>query len=416
MSEGRKLSLGLAIALVAGNMIGSGIYLLPASLAATGSSSIIAWAVALVGALVLAAVFSRLAVQLPASTGGALDWVRDAFGAPIGFVNAAIYWMTCPISVMAISLAVTGYVGSLVPALVSSPFATVSTAIAAIWAMICLNLFGPRLVARTEAFALILGLLPVFAVALLGWAWFDAQAFSAAWNPSGEPVIGALPTTVLNIFWAFLGFESAIIVASLVDRPDRNLPRATIGGVALAGAIYIAACAAMMGIVPLDTLGQSTAPFAAATAAMFGAATGMFVALCATLKALGTLAGWVLMTGRTLPGADGHPSHAHSRVMIASGVLMSLGVAATASPTLAEQFTLITNVAVVLNIFFYASGCILLVWIDRRPASIALACAGIAFGLWILALSGTLMLEIAAGAVLLATLAYLLVSRRTATA
>lgn len=415
MVEGRKLGLGLAIALVAGNMIGSGIYLLPSGMAATGSSSIIAWAVALTGALVLAAVFSRLAVQLPASAGGALDWVRDAFGAPVGFVNAAIYWMTCPVSVMAISLAVAGYLGSLVPALIASPFATVVTAIAAVWAMIGLNLLGPRLIARTEALALVLGLLPVFAVALLGWFWFDAEAFTAAWNPSGKPVVGALPTNVLNVFWAFLGFESAIVVASLVDRPDRNLPLATIGGVALAGAIYITACAAMMGIVPLETLGKSTAPFAAATAVMFGAATGMLVALCATIKALGTLAGWVLMTGRTLPSADGHTSHAHNRIMIASGVLMSVGIAATASPTLAEQFTLITNVAVVLNIVFYVSGCALLIWIDKRPMSMALAGAGIAFGLWIVALSGRLLLEIAAGAAVLAMLGYLTVSRRTAT-
>jgi arginine:agmatine antiporter len=411
MTQTKRLSLGLAIALVAGNMIGSGIYLLPASIAAIGSSSMIGWGVALVGALVIAGVLSRLAVLLPSSEEGALDWVRDAFGAPVGFVNAALYWISCPISVMAIGLAVTGYAGAIFPPLTASPFATVTTTITLIWAMIGLNLIGPRVVARFEGWSLAIGLLPVLAVGLLGWLWFDPEVFVQAWNPSGKPVLGELSGTVLTVFWAFLGLESAVMVATLVDNPERNLPRATLGGVALAGIIYIAACAAIMGLVPLGPLGKSTAPFELATTAMFGAATGTLVALCAAFKASGTLGGWVLITGRTLPGLKGTSSHNPNKVMLASGIPMSIAVAATSSPTLAGQFTLLTNVAVVLNMLFYIVACVLLIRVDRRPISLGMASVGIGFAAWIVSLSGKTLLEWTAAITIGAIAIYLILNR-----
>lgn len=388
----RRLNLGLAIALVAGNMIGSGIYLLPASIASIGSSSLIAWLLTLGGALLFGGVFSLLALHLTSGDAGLLDQVREMLGLPAGFVSAAVYWVNCVVGNIAIALAVTGYLGALLPPLAASSARTALTTIAILWVIIGINLLGPRLVARFEAWTLAVGLLPIAAVALIGWGSFDADLFAAAWNPSGEPIAAGLPNAVLTLFWAFLGLETVGIVAALVDRPERNVPLATFGGILLAGAIYIAACSAMFGIIPVDRLRESTAPFADTTAIMFGGATGALIALCAALKAAGTLAGWVLLTARTLPGSSGLGRHSPRRVMLASGVLMTGMVVATSSPTIAEQFTILTNAAVVLTLIVYSAACLALIVADRRPWARLLALAAIGFAAWIVILSGKTLL------------------------
>jgi arginine:agmatine antiporter len=405
MAPAGRLGLGLAIALVAGNMIGSGIYLLPASLAGIGSSALVGWGVALFGALLFGGVFSLLALRLSASEGGVLEQVRDVLGLPVGYVTACLYWVNCVVGNIAIALAVTGYAGALIPALTGSAMATAATTIAVLWLIIAANLAGPRFVARFEAGTLAIGLLPILAVGILGWFWFDIHQFEAAWNPAGTPLSEGLPNAVLTVFWAFLGLESIMMVSALVDNPRRNIPLATLGGIALAGAVYIGACAAMMGIIPLSDLADSTAPFADTTALMFGTTTGGLVALCAALKASGTLGGWILLTSRTLPGHAGVSHIAPARIMVTSGVFMSLAVVATSSPTIAEQFTLLTNAAVVLTLIVYVVASVALVRIEPAPAVRLLALGAIGFALWIVALSGSALLlwsaAILAGSVIL---------------
>lgn len=77
MSTSRPLGLWSATALVVGSMIGSGVFLLPASLAHYGGVSLIGWAITLAGAMALAVVFARLAMRWP-HTGGPYVFARNA--------------------------------------------------------------------------------------------------------------------------------------------------------------------------------------------------------------------------------------------------------------------------------------------------------------------------------------------------
>jgi len=101
----RRLGPWLAMMLVAGNMIGSGVYLLPATLAAFGSMTIIGWVLAAIGALVLALVFAELAIRRPGGTPMSLH-ARDAFGPFAGFQATFLYWMSTWVGNIAIALAV----------------------------------------------------------------------------------------------------------------------------------------------------------------------------------------------------------------------------------------------------------------------------------------------------------------------
>mgnify|MGYP003551999656 CR=1 FL=1 len=92
-AAGRPLGLWMATALVVGSMIGSGVFLLPAALAPYGAASLVGWAIALCGALLLAATFAKLAVHWPC-TGGPYAYVRRSFGDAAGFGIAWSYWIS----------------------------------------------------------------------------------------------------------------------------------------------------------------------------------------------------------------------------------------------------------------------------------------------------------------------------------
>jgi APA family basic amino acid/polyamine antiporter len=104
----QKLGFGMATALVVGNMIGSGVFLLPSALAPYGGISIVGWLFTAVGAMLLALVFARLARAYP-KTGGPYAYSRLAFGDFIGFQTAWGYWINIWVGNAAIAVAFAGY-------------------------------------------------------------------------------------------------------------------------------------------------------------------------------------------------------------------------------------------------------------------------------------------------------------------
>src|ERR1700761_4319148 len=166
-------------------MIGSGIYLLPASLGAIGSISMLGWAGAVFGAALLAAVFSWLAILKPGG-GGLFAYIGEAFGPGVGFVVGTLYWL--PALNLPIALAVTGYLGFFFPALATGAGAIVTT-LAVIWLFVGFNLVGARFVAQFGGWTLLAGLAPILLVGVGGWFFFHPAVFAASWKISGKGAI-----------------------------------------------------------------------------------------------------------------------------------------------------------------------------------------------------------------------------------
>ena len=429
MDQGaRKLGPGLAMMLVAGNMIGSGIYLLPATLGAIGSVSVVGWVIAAVGAVLLAAVFSALSVLRP-TTEGAVAYAGEGLGRFFGFQAGWLYWISCWVGDVAIAVAVTGYLAVFVPAL-EAPWAAAGATIAVIWLLTLANLAGARLVGVLQGATLALGLIPVLAAGVFGWLWFHPDVFANSWNVSGRPAAQAVHASLVSVFWAFLGLESAAMAAAAVRDPARNVPIATAGGVALAALVYILATTALMGVLPASELARSSAPFATVMERIGGAAAAALITACALLKASGTLGGWILVTAQTsrwtaaagfLPRwlarerADGTPAHA----LIAMAALMTVVTCLTVAPTLGEQFGVLINVAVVLSLLVYAACCAALLRFsgeiaDSRTRMLARAAAVLAlvFCAWVVTGSGAATLVVSCGVVAAATLVWLPLRRR----
>ncbi len=364
--EHHKLGPFLATMLVAGAMIGSGVYLLPASLGAVGSVSILAWLAAIGGGVLLAGVFSWLAILRPGA-GGLFAYIHEAFGPGVSFVIGFVYWVGYWIGSVAIALAATGYLSVFFPALARPPW-TLLTTLATLWLFVGVNMIGPRFVARLGGFTLAVGLAPVLVVAIGGWFYFHPSVFLASWNVSGKSAWAVVPATVVTVFWAFTGIENASVVARIVRDPKRNVPIATLSGLGLASLVYLLAGGVIMGILPARVLARSSAPYADAVAPILGGLAAAAVAACALAKVCGTLGGSILTTVECADseGVLGHIAgragpriapRASTQHLAWTGVLMSAVALATASPSLARQFTMVVDVSVILSILAYLGAC-----------------------------------------------------------
>jgi APA family basic amino acid/polyamine antiporter len=283
-------------ALVAGNMVGSGIFLLPAALAAYGSVSFVGWLLTAGGALLLALVFSALSRSLPAA-GGPYAYTRAGLGEFAGFLVAWGYWISLICGNAAIAVAMVGYLGVFVGGLEGNSGAAAGVALAALWLLTLVNLRGVRAAGRMQVLTTLLKLLPLVAIIAFGLVLFE-PANLGPFNASGESLAGAVSATAALTLWAFLGLEAATVPAEDVREPARTIPRATLGGTATVAAIYILATLAVMGLVPHETLAVSEAPFAEAAARLWGPWGAWLVAAGATISCFGALNGWILLTGQ----------------------------------------------------------------------------------------------------------------------
>ena len=305
MSGARPLGLWSAIALVAGNMIGSGVFLLPASLAPYGALSLSGWAVTLAGALALALTFARLAGR-GAQAGGPYAYAREAFGDTVGFITAWSYWICIWCANGAIAVAFAGSLGNLFPALVATPFRGASCALVALWLCAAINLAGVREAGRWQIVTTVLKLLPLLLFGGIAIWWMEpslmadrTSAYAAAASAGASPTtFGVLQTTVALALWALLGLESATVPAGAIHDAERTIPRATLIGTLLAGIATILAVTAVLGLLTPDVASHSTAPMADAARHLWGEAAGKGVAIVAAISCLGALNGWVLLSAQ----------------------------------------------------------------------------------------------------------------------
>lgn len=415
-----------ATLVVAGSMIGSGVYLLPSTLGGVGSISLLGWAAATAAALAVGGMFSWLAVAAPDAKGLG-GYVKAGMGQLFAVQTTVVYWSLCWFGNIAIALAAAGYLGYLVPAL-SSPTARLITALAIIWLNVGIAYYGPRLVARVEGWTLALGLAPVLLAATAGWYWFRPEIFLEGWNPKGLDTFAAVGQSGLTAFWAFLGVECAAAVAAVVRDPSRNVPRATLLGVLVTAVVYISACTAIMGMIPATALANSTAPFADAANVALGVGVAALIAFSAFARTGGCALAWTMVTAETTrSGADEGAFLSAFRTrpdgrapainVVTAGVLMSLAAFGTMSETVGQQFTILANVSVILALYAYTLAGLSLIRIAytlgaRKWPAIATAVVAIAFSLGLISTGKPIELAYALVPIAAGALLYLPLRRR----
>lgn len=399
-----RATLGLyaLIALVVGNMIGSGTFLLPAALAPYGLAALAGWALSLGGALALALVFARLALRLPGG-GGPHHYARQVFGDHAGFVVAWCYWVSSWCGVAAIAIAFAGNLAAVFPGVQLNPQRAALVSTLAILFCTALNQLGLRAGSGLQNLTAVLKLLPLLGIGLLGWFWFDpgiaipAAAAEASPGTNAAPWWTTLHAVAALTLWAFLGLECATVPADSVRDPARNVPRATVIGTLLAGLASVLACTVVLGLVPSGELAQSTAPLALAAERTWGGGAGTWMAAAAAIACFGAVNGWVLVQAqvaaaagrdRLFPAAFASAgAHAPTLSLWLGGSLAVLLVLANSRAQLVSLYTfavLLSTAACLLPFLICALAAL---WRAQSRAQVVIALTAAAFSLW--ALYGT---------------------------
>ena len=363
MQEQKKMNLMQLTFIVAVNMMGSGIIMLPTNMAQVGAISLLSWIVTALGSMAIAYGFAQAGLfnQRP---GGMSAYAEDAYGKPGYFLVFFLYFLSLAIGNVAIGISAVGYLSTFFPWLSSTPVATCLGVIGLLWLTTVANFGGPSWTGRIGAITVWGVIIPVGLLCIIGWFWFKPSTFAAAWNPHGYTLLEGMGSSIALTLWAFLGMESAAQNSAAVENPKRNVPLACMFGTLGAAVIYVLSTTVIQGIVPNEELAKSTGPFGLAYAQMFNPTVGSIIMALAVMACLGSLLGWqftIASTGKAAADERMFPAF-FSKVnnlgapvtgMIVLGVVQSALALSTISPSLSQQFGKLVNLAVVTNVIPY---------------------------------------------------------------
>jgi len=366
MSENsRQIGLWTATSLVVGNMIASGLFMLPATLAIYGGISLVGWLISGAGALCLALVYSWLSKFHPLATGGPYAYTREGMGHFAAFLVAWGYWISVWCTNAAISVAFVSYLSAFFPALGSNPILAVGTGLSAIWFLTWINTKGIKEAGVVQVVTTILKLAPLLVITIGGLFYLNSDHF-IPFNVSSQSNLSAITSTTTLTLFAFLGLECATIPSGNVKNADTTVSRATIVGTLLTTFIYIAGTVAVMGLIPPSVLHTSQAPFADAAASIWGEEARYLVAGGAVISTFGALNGWILIQGQ-MPMAAAR-DHLFPRIfakenkngtpalgIVISSLLISILMSMNFTRNLADTFTfmvLLTTLTVLVPYLF----------------------------------------------------------------
>lgn len=363
----KPLGFWMCTSLIVGNMIGMGIFMLPAALAPYGRNAFAGWAITVVGCLFIAHVFARLARAMPEQD-GPYGYCRRAFGNGVAFFTMWCYWVSIWVTNAALAIGIVGYLSTLLPALSTHPALPPLTAMGLVWFFVLVSLRGALASGRVQLASAALKLLPMGAIVLLGvWIFATNDAAYAAHLPATPFTLDGTAAAGTIALFAMLGVECAALPATKVHAPERTIPRATIAGTLIAATVYVSVCAIPLLLLPQQELAASNAPFVDLFRRYWDAGSGNWLALAVIVSGLGALNGWTMLAGEVTASMAAHgifpallktPNRHGAPVwsLLLMGVLASAMVAMNYSRTLAEGFTFLTLVVTAASMPLYLVG------------------------------------------------------------
>ena len=398
--KSQKIGLITTTSLVVGNMIGVGIFVLPAALAKYGSISLLGWIFTAIGAIILAKIFSNFSKIIVSKSGGPYAYSRAGFGDFIGFLMSWGYWIGCWVGNGGIAIAIVGALSFFFPILETHSAYQVSIGLSLIWLFTWINSRGVKESGKVQVVTTALKLLPLAFVIIVGLFFFKFENFPA-FNLTGESDFATIPVVAALTLYAFLGIECATIPAANVENPEVTVPRATMLGTILTAVVYILSTIVLFGILPMNILQNSAAPFAEAAKLIAGDFGGYFVAVGVIISGLGVLNGWVLVTGQ-LPMATAkdnlfprifkkeNKKGAPTISLVIGSVLSSLVMLMNFTEGLVNQFQIIVEIVVFTALlpYLFTAAAYVLVIIEKKlhanswVKTFVLGGLGMAFSVW----------------------------------
>lgn len=323
MGNNNKLGLWILTALVVGNMVGSGIFMLPRTLseAASPLGVLVAWTFTGAGVLVTALVFGNLGMRKPNLVGGPQIYAKELFkpeskaSVLSGFMATWGYWIGNLAGNIAIITTFASYLSTFFPILTSGAELltvgsfTLKVGNALTFIVCTLLLWGTHfIILRGMENA---GKLNFVATAskVAGFLLFIILALFAFESSNMFPmvdtrlddtgatvgILGQVSNAAVATLWAFIGVESAVVFAGRAKK-QVDVKRATVLGLFIALAIYIGVSTLVMGLLDQDALIASDKPLIDAMVSVTGPIGGQVLAAIGLISLFGSTVGWVMLS------------------------------------------------------------------------------------------------------------------------
>lgn len=393
----RKLGLVMCVALVVGNMIGTGIFQLPRDLAPLGWNSVYGWVATIAGALCLVLVLLKLG-RGRADSCAAYSYPAAAFGPGAGFVVAWSYWLSCWTSYAVFTVAVVQNLAVIWPGL-GAPGIGAPLAVAILWLLTFVNCLGVREAGKVQVLTATLKLLPLAGVILVA-AWLLLRGVAAPVAYHSVPIeAGSINGAATLALFAMLSFEAAMMAGDRVADPERNVRRATVIGILLTGLIYMLCASAVTLLLPREAVAGASSPFALFFSTFVTPAAGEIVAIFVAISALGALNGTILVAAE-MPLAAAREGLLPAwlvrlnrqeipwRVHLLSSGLATLLVIASYSDSLSTLFNFMLLVTTSAAVIFYLAGALSALWLwvqgrlDGSAGFVLICLAATAYCFW----------------------------------
>ncbi|MFS0864224.1 amino acid permease [Fredinandcohnia sp. 179-A 10B2 NHS] len=323
MNQTKSLGIWLLTALVVGNMVGSGIFMLPRTLAEVASPAgvLLAWGLTGAGVLATALVFGNLIIRKPNLTGGPQIYAKELFKtgshASIfsGFISSWGYWIGNFSGNVAIVTTFASYLSTFFPILTSQRNLftvgnfSLKVGNTLIFIVCTLLLWGTHYIILQgigsagklnfiATAAKVIGFLLFIIIGLFAFERSNIGPFVAPrFNEAGQPIgfLSQVNNAAVSTLWAFIGVESAMVFASRAKR-EIDVKKATILGLLLALAIYLAISLLVMGMLSQEQLISSEKPLIDAFEAVLGPIGAKLLAGLGLISLLGSTIGWIMLS------------------------------------------------------------------------------------------------------------------------
>ncbi|MDG7052841.1 MAG: amino acid permease [Wolbachia endosymbiont of Alcedoecus sp.] len=356
-----KIGFLAVLALVISSQIGSGIFMLPISLAPYGAYSIISWMVSGFGAISLALVFALLCAKFP-ETGGPHVYVKHTFGSTAAFFVGWTYWASSWVGSTAVTAASIGYLAPLFHNDMQN--IRLLLEIALILAIMLINLRGITTVGHVELILMIIKITILFAIPIAALFFFDRNNFFVSEEVSNLTISQIFARSSLLTLWCFIGLETVTASAESVKDPARTIPRAIVLGTICVAVVYFINSLAIMGLINGSDLANSRAPYVDAIKIVLPGNWYLIVSIIAFIVSTSSLNAWFLADGQVALGLakdklmpqlfakrNKHDAPFCGMIINTLGILVLLVL--TSNKNFAEQVTSIIDVSVVSYLFVY---------------------------------------------------------------
>ncbi len=356
-----KMGFLAVFAMVISSQIGSGIFMLPVSLAPYGIYSIISWVISSLGALALALVFALLCAKFP-ETGGPHVYVKYAFGNTAAFFTGWTYWVISWVSTTAVVVASIGYFTPLF----QSDIQKIRLYLEALLLMVItfINLRGVAVAGYVEFLLMVVKIIALILIPILALFHFDKDNFVISNEISDLAIPHILARSTLLTLWCFVGLESATAPAGSVNNPTKTIPKAILLGTACVAIIYFINSLSIMGLISGNDLMNSKAPYVDAIKIMFPGNLHLAISIIAFIVCTGSLNAWVLASGQVVLGLAEDKlmpqffTKRNQYTAPSNGIMVSsLGtlvlVICTFGSSFANQITSIVDFSVISFLFVY---------------------------------------------------------------